>query len=253
MYFTLDFVPTAETPNLALVALGLSNTQVGDLDVHVWDRGRPLPRRELPVGSDVKFASTSSAKHRPRPSCHRLSDLLLGEDAGDPTDEPPGGNGTRRPRTRRLHRQTRPLRHRRDNQRRVQPRLHPPRHVHERDSSTNPSNCSAHPPGPSPHHPKAPFETPRSPPTPDPSSIPLPDTTILPDRDIAGIGSGINEQFDTKRPHRHRPHPTHQRQRQTTLHHRPHRHHDRPAPHRRRRRHLAPPTPTQSPHRLAVP
>ncbi len=199
VFFTLDFAPVAQTPNLALVAAGLSNIQVGDLDVHVWDQDDHYLGENYPTGSDVKFAIDliGQVPEVGPVVAPELSALLLGEDAGDITDEPPGGSG-----------------------------LDVPEHggftakqdlydivvttgagfnigytlrvTFTNEKFSSPFELLGEPIGPiSPPPSNGTVETP--PFTSDSGSVavPLPDASVLPDRDIAGIGSGINEQFDS--------------------------------------------------------
>ena len=196
VYFTLDFTPVAGTPDLALAVAGYPSIEVGDLDVHVWDQEDHYLGQNYPSGSDVKFVLDLVGQTPASPVVPPLSDLLLGEDAGDPTDEPPGGNG-----------------------------LDVPEHggftakqdLYDivvttsigfnlgytlRVTFTNelfdqPFEFLGAPTGPIAPPPEGTVETPPFTTDSGTISVPLPNATILPDRDIAGIGSGINEQFDT--------------------------------------------------------
>lgn len=93
VFFSLEFTPIATTPDLSAVAVGYPPVPVGDLDVTIYDEEDHRLGEDYPGGGgDVGFVLDTLATTPLKPVSDLLRPVLLGDEAGDPNDVPPGGS-----------------------------------------------------------------------------------------------------------------------------------------------------------------
>jgi len=98
VFFSVEFEALYTTPDLALVAAGLSGIPVGDIDVQVYDKDDHYLGQDYPSEGDVEFA-LGLVGGLPVPGLpgvvEQLKPILVGDDTetGDINDVPPGGTG----------------------------------------------------------------------------------------------------------------------------------------------------------------
>jgi hypothetical protein len=100
-YFTLDYKPPAVLPDLSLVATGLKSIAVGQLNVQIFDKEDHYLGQNYPGQSDISFVLRllgqtpvgSTIAPVVNPPAEQIDTLLFGGGDGDPNDTPPGGTG----------------------------------------------------------------------------------------------------------------------------------------------------------------
>ena len=94
VFFTVEFEPLFRTPGLPVAVAGLASVPIGDLEVYVFDEADHYLGENYPGGGgDVGFVLDTLAQTPAGAAEPPLRDLLLGSDPGDVEDVPPGGTG----------------------------------------------------------------------------------------------------------------------------------------------------------------
>jgi hypothetical protein len=99
-YFTLDYKPTAQLPDLSFAVTGLKAIAVGQMNVRIFDLEDHYLGQNYPGQSDISYVlrllgQTPLAPAMPiiAPPAEQIDTLLFGGGDGDPNDTPPGGAG----------------------------------------------------------------------------------------------------------------------------------------------------------------